>query len=241
MSHAVSDALIDPVRACRHSLQFRLGVQFHTPGKVPPLESLLPARYLRIQVASLPPDRIDGSRWQDGLRVHDGTKNGREFDESDPTWKQSGVFPLGGISPLDQPSPDTLVLDRWLDVPAVPPTAALTTTFTLITDRRQRSSVINSLPPSQEVLKRPTTSSHCPIRRRSLTARSWRWQASPTTARRCFLSPRKPRTGLPSASAGFIRPSAKPPTTSSQSNRAMSPLQAIEFLGRQTLGGNTCD
>jgi hypothetical protein len=147
MSHAVSDALIDPVRACRHSLQFRLGVQFHTPGKVPPLESLLPARYLRIQVASLPPDRIDGSRWQDGLRVHDGTKNGREFDESDPTWKQSGVFPLGGISPLDQPSPDTLVLDRWLDVPAVPPTAALTTTFTLITDRRQRSSVINSLPP----------------------------------------------------------------------------------------------
>ena len=131
MSHAVSDAVMD-LRVCPDSLHFRLGVQFRIPDQAPPsLESLLPARYLRIQVASPPPRRIDGSRWQDGLRVRDGTKNGREFDADDPTWKKSGVFPLEGISPLDQPPPDTLVLDRWLAVPAVPPTAALTTTFLL--------------------------------------------------------------------------------------------------------------
>lgn len=133
MSHPSSDAVMDPVRACRHSLQFRLGVQFRLPDRAPPsLESLLPARYLRIQVASPPPRRIDGSRWQDGLRVHDDTENGREFDASDPTWKQSGVFPLEGIAPLDQPPPETLVLDQWLAVRAVPPTAALTNTFTLM-------------------------------------------------------------------------------------------------------------
>ena len=118
MSHAVSDAVMD-LRVCPDSLHFRLGVQFRIPDQAPPsLESLLPARYLRIQVASPPPRRIDGSRWQDGLRVRDGTKNGREFDADDPTWKKSGVFPLEGISPLDQPPPDTLVLDRWLAVPA---------------------------------------------------------------------------------------------------------------------------
>jgi hypothetical protein len=136
MSHAVSDAVIDQVRACPDSIRFRLGLQFYSPGRVPPLERLLPARYLRIQAASPPPGRIDDSGWQDGLRVYDGTENGREFDASDPTWKQSGVFPLEGISPLDQPPPDTLVLDRWLAVPAVPPTAALTTTFTLTPPKR---------------------------------------------------------------------------------------------------------
>jgi hypothetical protein len=132
MSHPSSDAVMDPVRACPHSLEFRLGVQLRLPDRAPPsLESQLPARYLRIQVASPPPRRIDGSRWQDGLRVHDDSENGREFDASDPTWKQSGVFPLEGISPLDQPPPETLVVDRWLAVRAVPPPAALTTTFTM--------------------------------------------------------------------------------------------------------------
>jgi hypothetical protein len=131
MSHAVSDAVIDQVRVDPRGIRFRLGVEFYQPDQVPPSESLLPARYLRIQAASPPPDRIDGSRWQDGLRVYNGTKNGRAFDASDPTWKQSGVFPLEGISPLDQPPPSTLVLDQWLTVPVVPPTAALTTTFTL--------------------------------------------------------------------------------------------------------------
>jgi hypothetical protein len=132
MSHASSDAVMDPVRACPHSLQFRLGIQFRIPNRAPPsLASLLPARYLRIQVASPPPNRVDGSSWQSGLRVHDHTENGRKFDASDPTWRQAEVFPLEGISPLDQPAPETLVLDQWLAVRSVPPTAAIPTTFTL--------------------------------------------------------------------------------------------------------------
>jgi hypothetical protein len=144
MGHAVSDAVIDQVRACPHSLQFRLGLQFRRPeNQAPLLESPLPARYLRIQAASPPPRRIDRSRWQKGLRVYDGTENGRKFDASDPSWRQSGVFPLEGISPLDQPPSNTIVLDQWLDIPAVAPAAALTTTFTLTPPKPRSAETTN--------------------------------------------------------------------------------------------------
>ena len=206
MSHAVSDAVMD-LRVCPDSLHFRLGVQFRIPDQAPPsLESLLPARYLRIQVASPPPRRIDGSRWQDGLRVRDGTKNGREFDADDPTWKKSGVFPLEGISPL---------INRRR-------TRLSSTGGSLFPRYRQRR---RSRPPSSwRIRAQATTSSPCTIRRRSLTARSWRWRASTTTVRECSLTGEAKRSGLPSASPGSSRANGQAPTTSSPSKPAPSPL-----------------
>ena len=132
MSHASSDGVMDPVRACPHKLAFRLGVEFRIANRTPPPpESLLDARYFRVQVASPPPARVDGSDWQCGLRVIDGTDNGRKFEVTDQSWKNSGVFPLGGVSSLGRPGPDTLVLDRWLAVPAVRSAAAPARTFIL--------------------------------------------------------------------------------------------------------------
>jgi hypothetical protein len=132
MGQGSSDAVLEPVRVCRHKLAFRLGVEFRIANRTPPPpESLLDARYFRLQVASPPPGRVDGSDWWCGLRVIDGTGNGREFTKADSSWRDTGVFPLGGISSLGQPQPDTLVLDRWLAVPAVRPSTAPATTFIL--------------------------------------------------------------------------------------------------------------
>jgi hypothetical protein len=132
MGHGAGDAVLDPVRATTRSLQFRLGIEFRFPDRPPaPPESLLPARYLQIQVASPPPDRIDGSPWYSGLRVYDNDGGDREFIPEDATWKQTGVFPREGISPFGQPQPETLVYDRWVRIAAVPPVAALTTAFAL--------------------------------------------------------------------------------------------------------------
>ena len=89
-------------------------------------ESLLPARYVRLQVASPPPRRVDGTLWKEGLVDSDGTP----FDPGRPP-ADKDVVPLGGIAPLGQPDPETIVLDRWLAVPAVPPTRSLTRTFAM--------------------------------------------------------------------------------------------------------------
>jgi hypothetical protein len=135
MGHGAGDAVLDPVRAFPRGLQFRLGIEFRFSDRPPPPpESLLPARYLRIQVASPPPDRVDGSPWYNGLRVYDDGSD-REFDPN-ASWKRSTVFPQEGISPFGQPLPETIVFDQWVRVPAVPPTAALTTAFALIAPDR---------------------------------------------------------------------------------------------------------
>ena len=132
MGHAAGDLVMDPVRAFPTRLEFRLGIEFRFPDSPPPpSDSLLPARYLRIQVASPPPDRVDRSRWFEGLRVHDDEGGDREFDPHVP-WKQSIVLPRVGISPFGQPPPKAIVFDEWVCVPAVPATAALTTAFTVI-------------------------------------------------------------------------------------------------------------
>jgi hypothetical protein len=147
MSQGSGDAVLDPVLACPHSLTFRLGVEFGLPNRTPPpLESLLPARYFRLQVASPPPDRIDGSSWKTGLRVFDESANGRDFrdfEENDSYWKEKGVFALGGISSLDQPLPEKLVLDTWLAVPAVHPSEALTRAFDLTAPDKPTGEPIN--------------------------------------------------------------------------------------------------
>jgi hypothetical protein len=77
-------------------------------------------------VASPPPRRVDGTLWKEGLVDSDGTP----FDPGRPP-ADKDVVPLGGIAPLGRPDPGTIVLDRWLAVPAVPPTRALTRTFAM--------------------------------------------------------------------------------------------------------------
>jgi hypothetical protein len=124
---ATPDAVLEPLSAKRRHLGFRLGVQLRDPLRPEPLQgSLLPVRFVRIQVASPPPRRVDGTEWEEGLRM----STGDPFEPRNPP-ADGMVSPLQGIAPLGQPRPATIVLDRWLAVPAVPPTRALTRTFTL--------------------------------------------------------------------------------------------------------------
>jgi hypothetical protein len=127
MGEGSKDGVLEPRSATPERLAFRLGLQFRDPLRpAPPQGSLLPARYVRIQVASPPPRRVDDTEWEQGLRV----SSGAPFDPRNPP-ADGKVSPLHGIAPLGQPSPRTIVLDRWLAVPAVPPIRALTRTFTL--------------------------------------------------------------------------------------------------------------
>jgi hypothetical protein len=126
-SQASSDAFMTVQHVCRDGIRFRLGLQWRdlaSPGKT------LVARYLRISAASQPPRRVGGADWQDGIRVRDGTDDGRPFQATSNDWKRQGVFQLEGTPSLDQPEPGTIVLDRWLAVPAVPAEHAAATAFT---------------------------------------------------------------------------------------------------------------
>lgn len=126
-NQGMKDGVLDFVTVGHDHLTFRLGLQWHEPLRpaLPP-DSLLPARYVRLQVASPPPRRVDGTRWDDGLVVAGGGR----FDRAEPP-ADGRVDPLHGVAPLRQPDPGTIVLDRWLAVPAVPPTRALTRTFAM--------------------------------------------------------------------------------------------------------------
>jgi len=148
-SHAGSDAFMSVQHVCRDGIRFWLGLQWRAPGS--PMKPLV-ARYLRISVASPPPRRVGGADWQEGLRVRGNTKNGRQFDEEDDSWKRQGVFQLEGTPALDQPAPDTILLDRWLAVPAVrtgpeADPAASTFTFTARPNPRMFLSVPYPQPP----------------------------------------------------------------------------------------------
>ena len=124
-SGTTPDGVVDLLGAGRQHLTFRFGLQWREPLlSARPPDWLLPARYIRIQAASPPPERVDGTRWDDGLVV---TGGGRFDRDAPPT--DLRVDPLDGVAPLGQPAPETIVLDRWLTVPAVPPTRALTRTF----------------------------------------------------------------------------------------------------------------
>jgi len=120
MSHAAGDAVLDKISAWRENgavrLQFRLGVGFRRADAGSP-QSELPPRYFRIQVASPPPRRSNGTDWEAGLRIDDGTTNGVPF--STDAWEpdRRAVFPLGGLSALGLPEPETLQFDQWVAVP----------------------------------------------------------------------------------------------------------------------------
>ena len=126
-SQAGSDAFMAIQHVCRDGIRFRLGLQWRDPSSS---EKTLVARYLRISAASRPPRRVGGADWQDGIRVGDGTGNGQPFQAGDSSWKRLGAFPVEGTPSLDQPEPGTVVLDRWVAVPAVPGEHAAATAFT---------------------------------------------------------------------------------------------------------------
>jgi hypothetical protein len=119
--HAGGDAIFDFLQICRHSVKLNLGV-IPSPDPRATSGDRLPAIYRRIQGASPPPARADGRPWEFGIRVHDGTENGQPFrpEDGDDSWKRQGVVFVRDIASLDQPAPATIVLDRWLVVPARP-------------------------------------------------------------------------------------------------------------------------
>jgi hypothetical protein len=120
----IKDGVLDFLSVTPGRIAFLLGVQFRDPRRARP-NSLLTARYVRVQVASPPPSRVDGTAWAKGLVVRgDGP-----FDPDNPP-AHAPVLPVDGIAPLGQPDPETIVLDRWLAVPATP-TKAPPQTFTM--------------------------------------------------------------------------------------------------------------
>jgi hypothetical protein len=131
--HASPDAVFDFLRVCGHGVQLQFGVR-------PPLQRRdsagrrLRAVYIRIQAASPPPGR-DGLDWDFGIRVNNGTEDGQALPEAGDRWRRRGVFFLEDVPSLDQPSPGSIVLDRWLAVPAVQVNPT-TLTFTNKIDQR---------------------------------------------------------------------------------------------------------
>ena len=120
------DGAVDFLGAGPNHLTFRFGLQWREPVRsARPPDGLLPARYIRIQAASPPPERVDGTQWDDGLVVPGGGR----FSRTSPSPTDAKVDPLDGVAPLGQPDPTTIVLDRWLAVPALPSSRALTRTF----------------------------------------------------------------------------------------------------------------
>jgi hypothetical protein len=109
VGQATNDGVLEIWDAGSDHLTIRLGVQVRDPERE---VELLPARYVRLQVASPPPRRVDGTTWVEGLV----TNNGDQFDP-DTAPADVEVLPLGGIAPLGQPDPRTIVLDRWFAVP----------------------------------------------------------------------------------------------------------------------------
>jgi hypothetical protein len=143
MSHAGSDAVFDFLQVCRNGIRLKFGLRVPT---LPQGDSQKPlhAIYRRIQAAS-PPSTRDGHPWEFGIRVYDGTKDGQPLRvaDGDDSWKRRGVFHLEGIPSLGQPTPNTIVLDRWLAVPAA---RAQPTTFAFTNEVDQRGFLSVSYP-----------------------------------------------------------------------------------------------
>ncbi len=143
MPHAGEDAVFDFLQVCRNGIQLKLGVRAPTHPQGPP-EKPPRAIYRRIQAASPPPTR-DGRPWDLGIRVKDGTEDGQPLRvaDGDDSWKRRGVYHLEGIPSLDQPTPNTIVLDRWMAVAAV---QAHPTTFAFTNEVDQRGFLSVSYP-----------------------------------------------------------------------------------------------
>jgi hypothetical protein len=115
MGEAISDAALEILGVCRHSLRFAFG----TPVGYPYAAALFPrdnpptAVFRRVQVAWPPPDR-DEEPWQTGLRTPNGP-----FDPDNPPAQLRDVWAQEGATALDQPKSDSIVLDWWFSVPRI--------------------------------------------------------------------------------------------------------------------------
>ena len=108
-----SDAAFELHGACKHSLRFSFAAPVdypYAPAKLAE-DNPAPALFRRIQVASPPPTR-KGEPWQTGL-----TLDGQPFDTADAVHRLADVRHPEGAVNLDQPSPETIVLDWMLEIP----------------------------------------------------------------------------------------------------------------------------
>ena len=112
MGQPVSDAAVELLGACRHSVRFAFGAPLDYPYAAARLvrDNPPPVLFRRVMAASPPPDR-DGAPWTTGLVTPGGP------------FQPGGGTPLGevwaeeGAIALDLPAPDDIVLDWWFSVP----------------------------------------------------------------------------------------------------------------------------
>jgi hypothetical protein len=116
MSQAGSNAIFDFLQICRHGVKLVFGIIPPTNPQAP-AGSRPPAVYVRIQAASPPPRRADGSEWTYGM-----LNDGLALPPSPPPggWEKPAERFADDIASLGQPPPDTIKLDQWLTVPADP-------------------------------------------------------------------------------------------------------------------------
>jgi hypothetical protein len=121
MGEPISDAAVEILGVCRHSLRFAFGTPIRYPYAAAPFprDNPPPALFRRVQVAWPPPDR-DGHPWRTGLWTDKGP-----FDPDNPPGQLRDVRPKEGAIALDTPKPDTIVLDSWFSVPRLRQTMSL--------------------------------------------------------------------------------------------------------------------
>jgi hypothetical protein len=115
MNQPLSDAAVELLGACRHSLRFAFGAPIGYPyaASRPDRDNPPPALFRRVQVAA-PPPRRDGTDWETGLFV--GREPFRPSRASQP-WPE--VQAEEGAAALGPPDPGSIVLDWWFSVPRV--------------------------------------------------------------------------------------------------------------------------
>ena len=113
MGQPLSDAAVEILGACRHALRFAFGAPVGYPYAAARIASdnPPPALFRRVQVAWPPPER-QGEPWQAGLRTSSGP-----FDPDNPPAQLSEVWAQDGAVALDEPNPDSIVLDWFFSVP----------------------------------------------------------------------------------------------------------------------------
>jgi hypothetical protein len=145
-NQAGSDAVLQPLDVRPDGIRFRLGIGLRSARRGPgPADARIPARYVRVQIASPPPARVRGgqsSNWNDGLHV-DGVKGKRQFQPGGNDWADLAVSPAAGIPQLGPPHPDTILFDQWVAVPAVPATEAPARVFKMAGPRAGDTAILS--------------------------------------------------------------------------------------------------
>ena len=113
MSVGSSDAAFELHGACEHSLRFSFAAPLdypYAPAKMAE-DNPAPALFRRMQVASPPPSR-KGAPWATGMSLDD-----QPFDPDGPLDRLDDVRHPEGADNLDQPAPETVVLDWTFEIP----------------------------------------------------------------------------------------------------------------------------